>query len=240
MSIDWNVCAVCGKFVELVLQLLGQRATAVDGVSSRVTQYSFKYLEMCVSYAKQYQVMKPHLLGLLQDCIFPVCCFGHTDQELWNDDPHEYIRKSTDPEEELTSPQAAAVNLLIQLSKQRGGKSEKKKGKKAEASLLDQFMQFLLGVMVEYRSNPTIENAFRKEGALYAMGSISEKIMSVVSQQSTDIVCTDARCRVCAEGLYPSNRDNYDRARTTRTCVSAWFLESEGLLVRDAGHKSEC
>ena len=26
--------------------------------------------------------------------VFPLCCFGDEDDELWRDDPQEYIRKA--------------------------------------------------------------------------------------------------------------------------------------------------
>ena len=34
------------------------------------------------------QVMKPHIAGPLNDCVFPVLCFTPDDQQLLEDDPH--------------------------------------------------------------------------------------------------------------------------------------------------------
>eukprot|EP00658_Telonema_sp_P-2_P020648 TRINITY_DN18180_c0_g2_i1.p1 TRINITY_DN18180_c0_g2~~TRINITY_DN18180_c0_g2_i1.p1 ORF type:complete len:742 (+),score=193.27 TRINITY_DN18180_c0_g2_i1:77-2302(+) len=165
---------VAPKFVELTLQLLNLRCTAT--LTPRVTQNCFVLLDECVTSASTYKAMRPHMSGLLNDCLFPVLCFSPEDYELWQHDPHELIRKSTSCEEDMVSPQMAAVNLLIQLSKYRAGKSEKAKSKSGGDSMLDGFMQFLVGVMSAFQANPTLQNAFRCEGAVYAVGCIDEKV----------------------------------------------------------------
>ena len=35
----------------------------------------------------------PHAASLLRSVVFPLMCFTDDDEELWRDDPHEYIRK---------------------------------------------------------------------------------------------------------------------------------------------------
>ena len=50
---------------------------------------------------------------LVQEVIFPLLCFSQEDQELWNDDPLEYIRTKFDIFEEFYSPVNAAETLLI-------------------------------------------------------------------------------------------------------------------------------
>lgn len=40
-----------------------------------------------------YQLLLPQLDVLLFDIIFPLMCFNDNDQTLWNEDPHEYVRK---------------------------------------------------------------------------------------------------------------------------------------------------
>ena len=40
-----------------------------------------------------YRILKPHLDTMFREIIFPVICFNAQDQELWNEDPQEYLRK---------------------------------------------------------------------------------------------------------------------------------------------------
>lgn len=40
-----------------------------------------------------YTVMQPRLDVLLFEIVFPLMCFNDNDQKLWDEDPHEYVRK---------------------------------------------------------------------------------------------------------------------------------------------------
>lgn len=50
-------------------------------------------------------------------------------------------------------------------------------------------MQFLAGVMGEYESNPSVENAYRMDGALYALGSIHRKVEITVQSTGAAAEC---------------------------------------------------
>ncbi len=39
--------------------------------------------------------------------LFPMMCFDESDEELWTDDPQEFIRKTYDIMEDYTSPRVA-------------------------------------------------------------------------------------------------------------------------------------
>lgn len=50
--------------------------------------------------------------------IFPQLCFSHHDQELWEEDPIEYVHKKVDPPmDDFKSPISAAEELLDALIK---------------------------------------------------------------------------------------------------------------------------
>ena len=55
------------------------------------------------------KVLQPHLDDLFQRVMFPVLCFNAEDDELWVDDPHEYVRKSQDFIEDMYPPGMAAT-----------------------------------------------------------------------------------------------------------------------------------
>lgn len=58
-----------------------------------------------VSKSVTYQLLKPQLDVVLFEIIFPLMCFNDADDQLWREDPHEYVRKgygeSTDVESYL-------------------------------------------------------------------------------------------------------------------------------------------
>lgn len=53
----------------------------------------FKHLFLrSVSHAYTWKLIKPHMVAVIQDVIFPIMSFTDSDQELWESDPYEYIR----------------------------------------------------------------------------------------------------------------------------------------------------
>jgi hypothetical protein len=40
-----------------------------------------------------YALLQPRLDVLLFEIVFPLMCFSDNDQKLWEEDPHEYVRK---------------------------------------------------------------------------------------------------------------------------------------------------
>jgi len=40
-----------------------------------------------------YTLLQPRLDVLLFEIVFPLMCFNDNDQKLWDEDPHEYVRK---------------------------------------------------------------------------------------------------------------------------------------------------
>jgi importin-7 len=58
-------------------------------------------------------------MALISHVLFPIMCFDEQDKELWEDDPHEFVRKTFDIMEDYTSQRVAACNLIIDLCKKR-------------------------------------------------------------------------------------------------------------------------
>ena len=46
-----------------------------------------------VSKTNMYNLLQPRMDSLLFEIIFPLMCFNDDDQKLWDEDPHEYVRK---------------------------------------------------------------------------------------------------------------------------------------------------
>ena len=54
---------------------------------------------------------------LLFKVIVPITFYSDADAELWETDPHEYVRKTYDPMEDFTDPRMAAAELVCDLPK---------------------------------------------------------------------------------------------------------------------------
>lgn len=54
-----------------------------------------KWFFMLLSYQSETQKLRTtshYLQGIIQDVIFPLMCYTDADEELWQEDPYEYIR----------------------------------------------------------------------------------------------------------------------------------------------------
>ena len=58
-----------------------------------MTNLALNYLQHAMKSAATWKLLKPHVPALMQRVLFPLMCFADEDQELWDDDPHEYVRK---------------------------------------------------------------------------------------------------------------------------------------------------
>jgi Cse1 len=69
------------------------RALQGQWLSPRVVNLTLQYLTVGIRQARTWKLLQPHVPELMQRVLFPLMCFGDEDQELWDDDPLEYIRK---------------------------------------------------------------------------------------------------------------------------------------------------
>ncbi|KAL2506315.1 Importin beta-like SAD2 [Abeliophyllum distichum] len=52
---------------------------------------------------------------VLFEIMFPLMCFNDNDKKLWDEDPHEYVRKGYEILEDLCSPRTAAMDFVREL-----------------------------------------------------------------------------------------------------------------------------
>ena len=109
-----------------------------------------------------YTLLQPRLDVLLFEIVFPLMCFNDNDQKLWDEDPHEYVRKGygkshycinietifqrialgllmashfvTDIIEDLYSPRTASMDFVSELVRKRGKEN------------LQKFIQFIVEI----------------------------------------------------------------------------------------------
>lgn len=158
------------SFTQAMLHLLSQNQTQV---SPRVANLALLYLESAVSPGLTYKVIKPTLDHLITNIIFPYLCIGDADLQLWEDDPVEYVRKTYDVLEDFNTPRAAACSLLLMMSKLR------------RSAVVSPLMGFLVQILDAYAACRIANDhqrlpmlARQKDGALLAIGTIRETLMS--------------------------------------------------------------
>ena len=94
------------------LQILKRKQ---DGqyVAPRVLQQILNYIETAVGHAHTWKILKNVYNDMLVVILFPLLCFTDDDQDLWDDDPQEFIRSKFDVFEDFISPNTAAQTVII-------------------------------------------------------------------------------------------------------------------------------
>ncbi|XP_077250457.1 importin beta-like SAD2 isoform X3 [Tasmannia lanceolata] len=153
-----------GKILECHLKLLD--VIRIGGyLPDRVINLILQYLSSSISKNSMYQLLQPQLHIVLFEIIFPLMCFNDNDQKLWNEDPHEYVRKGYDIIEDLYSPRTASMDFVSELVRKRG------KGN------FQEFIQFIVLTFKRYDDAPIECKPYRqKDGALLAIGTLCDKL----------------------------------------------------------------
>ncbi|KAG7573257.1 Exportin-2 central domain [Arabidopsis suecica] len=131
----------------------------------RVTNLLLQYLSNSISKNSMYKLLLPRLDVLLFEIVFPLMCFNDNDQKLWEEDPHEYVRKGYNIIEDLYSPRTASMDFVNELVRKRGKEN------------LPKFVQFIVGIFRSYEEAPAEHKPYRqKDGAMLAVGALCDKL----------------------------------------------------------------
>ncbi|KAF0929515.1 hypothetical protein E2562_021766 [Oryza meyeriana var. granulata] len=153
-----------GRILGCHLQLLNAIRTG-DYLPDRVINLILQYLTNSVTKNSMYQMMQPQIDIILFEIIFPLMCFNDNDQKLWDEDPHEYVRKGYDIIEDLYSPRTAAMDFVSELVRKRG------------KSNLQKFIHFIVDIFRRYDEASIEVKPYRqKDGALLAIGTLCDKL----------------------------------------------------------------
>lgn len=153
-----------GKILECHLNLLNVIRSG-GYLPDRVTNLILQYLSNSVSKNSMYTLLQPRLDVLLFEIIFPLMCFNDNDQKLWEEDPHEYVRKGYDIIEDLYSPRTASMDFVSELVRKRGKEN------------LQKFILFIVEIFKKYNEASLEYKPYRqKDGALLAIGALCDKL----------------------------------------------------------------
>jgi hypothetical protein len=129
--------------------------------TDRVLQVCFCFINTAVEIGSTFKLLKPHLNFLLVDVMFPVLCWNDQDAQLWEEDPHEYCRKSFDPLADFIDPRMSAISVMVDLAKSR------------TKECLPLMLSTYGGILEAYAASPPAARDYRsKEGALGALGAL--------------------------------------------------------------------
>ncbi|XP_034259500.1 importin-8 isoform X1 [Pantherophis guttatus] len=143
---------------QVLLKILDQYRQK-DYVAPRVLQQTLNYLNQGVHHCITWKQMKPHMQTLCEDVIFSLMCYKDEDEELWQEDPYEYIRIKFDVFDDYASPTTAAQILLCTAAKKR-------------KEVLPKMMAFCYQILTEPNIDPR-----KKDGALYVIGSLADILL---------------------------------------------------------------
>uniref|UniRef100_A0A671Q6M2 Importin N-terminal domain-containing protein n=1 Tax=Sinocyclocheilus anshuiensis TaxID=1608454 RepID=A0A671Q6M2_9TELE len=128
-------------------------------VAPRVLQQTLNYINQGIAHAVTWKNLKPHIQGIIQDVVFPLMCYTDSDEELWQEDPYEYIRMKFDVFEDFISPTTAAQTLLFTACNKR-------------KEVLQKSMGFCYQILTDPACDPR-----KKDGALHMIGSLAEILL---------------------------------------------------------------
>lgn len=127
--------------------------------------YTLIFLEECIKPKVMWEKLKPHMDSLIAHLLFPVLCQSDEDVELFTEDPPEYLHRKLNFYEEVSSPDMAASNFLIALTKSR----------KQQTLVI---LSYVNQIVTKYESAPDDQKVPReKEGALRMIGTLASVIL---------------------------------------------------------------
>ena len=158
------IASVACPLLEQMMQLLLLRSQG-KFCSDQVMHGALMFLETAVQMSATYKPIKPHIDTLVQKIIFPTICLTAEELELWDTDPHEFVRQSGDIENEFVSPATMALNVLETLCRKRG------------KDALNRSLNFFTEMLNAYQLAPPEQRDYvQKDGTLYAIGALSDTL----------------------------------------------------------------
>lgn len=152
----------CSKYnVDVLGSLLNVLEKYRSGayVSPIVLYHCLGYLRLAVRHAGSWKrVLSKYAVLLVQEVVFPLLCYSDADDELWKDDPYEYIRLHYDAFEDYTNPVTEASALVETLCSKRQG-------------MLQQVLEFSSQILAKS------DNPRHKDGALHLIGVCQESLL---------------------------------------------------------------
>jgi hypothetical protein len=141
-----------------ILKVLEQYRNGVY-VSPRVLQQAIIFIEYAVMPPFTWKFLKPHMLIIIQEILYPLMCHTDEDEDLFENDPVEYIKIKYDVFEDFVSPVNASRQLVFQVCKKR-------------KQVLEQAMLFCMQALQNPQLTPR-----QKDGILHIIGAVAPVLL---------------------------------------------------------------
>jgi hypothetical protein len=152
-----------GEILECCLKSLQAHFDSVY-LPDKLLIHILQYLTNSVLKISMYRLLQPRLMNVLFNFIFPLICFNNKDQKLWEEDSFGYVKNTGH------SPKTAGIEFLNMVVR------------KHEKDTLHQIVNFLIEKIKSCDKNSEdIEEQRQKDGALLAFGTLSKRVVSVIS-----------------------------------------------------------
>lgn len=155
---EWYLKTFSAGILQVLMKLMDQYCLK-QYVAPRVMQQALNYINQGISHAHSWKSIKVHMQTLIQDVIFPLMCHSDEDEEMWKNDPHEYIRVKYDVFEDFLSPVMAAQTVFHSATAKR-------------KEVLNKAMGFCMSVLTQPNVDPR-----HKDGALHMIGAVAEVLL---------------------------------------------------------------
>ncbi|KAJ1658971.1 Nonsense-mediated mRNA decay protein 5 [Dispira simplex] len=158
------------KFAPSIVQCYFEQ---VDHYANRRLCFSPKCLSLVGSFFSDaikhrltWKLVKPHTEALVKHFIYPQLMYTADDEELWQDNPADFVHKKLDPLEDFESPVTAANNLLVDLATDR---------RKHSFMLI---LSFINKVVLSYADEDPVTRDDRcKDAALAMLGGLARIVL---------------------------------------------------------------
>jgi hypothetical protein len=144
------------------LSQLDQHLTQKTFQSSKCLILTAEFIGDCLKHKLTWQAVKPFIGHLVKDFIFPQLAYTEKDQELWEDNPTEFVQTRQQFLMDNNSPANACSNLVQLMAQDR------------KKHCLNGILELANGYLVKHRDTANLPNADQeKDSALAMIGAIS-------------------------------------------------------------------
>ncbi|KAK6191779.1 hypothetical protein SNE40_003377 [Patella caerulea] len=155
---EWYLKSFSGGILQVLMKVLDQYQQKLY-VAPRVIQQALNYINEGIGHAFSWGFIKPHVQTMISSVIFPLMCHSDEDDELWNTNPHEYIRVKYDVFEDFFSPVMAAQTVFYTAAAKR-------------KEVLNKAMGFCMSILTGQNVDPR-----QRDGALHMIGAVAEVLL---------------------------------------------------------------
>ncbi|KCV71231.1 hypothetical protein H696_02181 [Fonticula alba] len=134
-------------------------------VSPRVLCISVEFISEAIRLNSAWKIVRPHFDQVFSHVLFKLVCFSDDDQELWEDDPHEFLRRKFNFELEYTNPSTAAISC-INLA-----------GARRKSTLMPMLLFCIERLNTYLAASPAERNYRHKDGALSVISTLADVLL---------------------------------------------------------------